>query len=137
MEKWCNQVAAEFLLPLTKVPSSVEKGQLGNLVSQFTKEFKVSSLVVLRRLRESGALSNAEFWAAFNSELERQKQSSVRKGAGGRFYASHALRLGQVFGTALIESTLEGKTSYTEAFRLSNLNKLETFDKMGEYLGVG
>ncbi|MFZ4526128.1 MAG: hypothetical protein ACOYOE_11440 [Chlorobium sp.] len=45
------------------------------------------------------------------------------------------LRLGRRFGEALVQSVQEGKTSYTEAYRLSDLNR-KTFqhyadDKFG------
>ncbi|MFA5506898.1 MAG: ImmA/IrrE family metallo-endopeptidase, partial [Vulcanimicrobiota bacterium] len=71
IENWCNAVAAEFLVPLAQVPSKVEDSRLYQVLNELTKKFKVSSLVILRRLRDAGALDQGQFWSAFNSELKR------------------------------------------------------------------
>jgi hypothetical protein len=36
----------------------------------------------------------------------------------------------------VVASTLEGHTPYTEAFRLLDLKKAATFDRLAEHLGV-
>ena len=41
------------------------------------------------------------------------------------------------FARALVESTLEGRTSFTETFRMLGMKKMATFNKLGRSLEVG
>lgn len=136
VEQWCNQVAAELLVPLALMPSRVEDGALFESVRELSRRFKVSTLVVLRRLHDSGALSKAQFWAAFNSERERLEHLAAEREPGGQFYPTHANRIGRILGRALASDALEGRTSFTEAFRLMAVKKLDTFEALARRFGV-
>jgi Zn-dependent peptidase ImmA (M78 family) len=138
IEEWCNTVAAEFLVPLAQTPRKVEDGQLYLVLNDMTKKFKVSSLVILRRLRDAGALDQGQFWSAFNSELKRiETMNEKSESKGGQFFATHALRLGHVFGAALAADALEGRTTFSEAMELMGVKKLDTFEELGRRFGVG
>ena len=53
-EVWCNAVAAEFLVPLVELRAELSNGeQLPRTVSRLARSFKVSTLVVLRRLLDA------------------------------------------------------------------------------------
>ena len=41
------------------------------------------------------------------------------------------------FARAMVVSTLEGRTSFTETFRMLCLGKMATFNELGRSLGVG
>ena len=47
-------------------------------------------------------------------------------GSGGDFYPTPGARVGQRFAHAVVASTLEGRSSFTEAFRLLGLKKMST-----------
>ncbi len=133
VERWCNQVAAEFL-----VPFSVLRGELrshvdiGSEASRLARRFKVSTLVILRRIFDAGGFSRAEFQGAYDAELKRLKD--LPKGSGGDFYLTQAARVSKRFARALVESTLEGHTLYRDAFRMLGISKVETFYELGHSL---
>ena len=61
----------------------------------------------------------------------------VPKGRGGDFYLTLGARVSKRFARALVVSTLEGHTAFTETFRMLGLKKMETFNELGRSLGVG
>ena len=72
VERWCNRVAAELLVPLSVVRAEYEpRNPMGEEVSRLARRFKVSTLVALRRIHDVGGLTRDEFWRAYREELER------------------------------------------------------------------
>lgn len=134
VERWCNQVAAEFLVPEEALRAEYGVGPALQAASRLARVFKVSSLVILRRLHEIGVLQRVEMWRAYDSELERLL--AVPRSSGGDFYLTQAARVGRRFARALVTSTLEGQTLYRDAFHLLGFSKLETFRELGRSVGV-
>jgi len=136
VERWCNQVAAELLVPLASLNETYDrKAALDAEVDRLARRFKVSTLVILRRMHDAGGLARRQFWAAYESELERLR--ALPRTSGGDFYLTLGARAGKTFARALVVSTLEGRTSFTEAFRLLGFKKMATFRELGQSLGVG
>jgi len=135
VERWCNQVAAEFLVPLNALRPEIRRAADPTEESnRLARVFKVSSLVLLRRMHDAGALGRDEMWAAYEAELDRLR--AIPKGSGGDFYLTQAVRVSKRFARALVSSTLEGQTLYRDAFRLLGFSKLETFRELGRNLGT-
>ncbi len=135
VERWCNQVAAEFLVPLNALRAEYRTGTaLQDESGRLARVFKVSSLVILRRLYDIGVLQRDEMWRAYEAELERLL--AVARSSGGDFYLTQAARVGRRFARALVTSTLEGQTLYRDAFHLLGFSKLETFRELGRSLGA-
>ncbi len=64
-EVWCNAVAAEFLVPLEALRSDLRRNEpLSDALSRLARTFKVSTLVILRRLLDAGWLTRERFDAA-------------------------------------------------------------------------
>lgn len=136
VERWCNQVAAELLVPLAVLRDEYnERAELRAEVSRLARRFKVSTLVILRRMHDAGGLTRQQLWAAYEAELDRLR--AIPKGSGGDFYLTLGARASKTFARALVISTLEGRTSFTEAFRLLGFKKMATFREVGQSLGVG
>lgn len=135
VERWCNQVAAEVLVPLAIISREYrEDSQLRVELDRLARRFKVSTLVILRRIHDVGGLNKDEFWQAYHEELERLL--GIARGSGGDFYLTQAARVSKRFARALVISTLEGQTLHRDAFRMLGFAKLETFKKLGRSLGV-
>ena len=136
VERWCNRVAAEMLVPLDVVRTEHRRSaRLRDEVGRLAKRFKVSTLVVLRRIHDAGGLTREAFWQEYKEEVDRLR--AIPRTSGGDFYLTIGARASKRFARALVVSTLEGQTSFTEAFRLLGLKKMATFHDLGSSLGVG
>ena len=135
IERWCNLVAAELLVPLDVLRDEYQKDNpLFDEANRLARRFKVSTLVILRRIYDAGGLKEEQFWKAYHEELEHL--SALPAGAGGNFYLTQGARVSKRFARALIANTLEGQTLYRDAFRMLGFSKLETFRDLGHTLGV-
>jgi Zn-dependent peptidase ImmA (M78 family) len=135
VELWCNRVAAELLVPLDLIRKEHRRtAELRPEMDRLARHFKVSTLVVLRRIHDAGGLSREQFWHAYEEEVKRLK--SIPRKSGGDFYLTQAARVSKRFARALVASTLEGHTLHRDAFRMLGFSKLETFRELGHSLGV-
>lgn len=138
-ERWCNQVAAETLVPLDSLRSKGFRPAAGlqDEIQRLTRVFKVSSLVILRRIHDAGWISRRQMWDAYDDELERlRKLAEKRKSPGGSFYNTQPVRLGRRFARSVVVSALSGQTLFTEAFHLLGIKKVSTLKDLGETLGI-
>lgn len=135
VEIWCNRIAAELLVPLALVREEYRRGEdLRDALERLARRFKVSTLVVLRRIHDAGGLTRDQLWRAYERELERLR--AVPRSTGGDFYLTQGARIGKRFARALVMSTLEGQTLHRDAFRLLGFSKLATFRELGHSLGL-
>jgi Zn-dependent peptidase ImmA (M78 family) len=135
VERWCNQVAAELLVPLSAVREEYHpKTELRAEVDRLARRFKVSTLVILCRIHDVGGLPRQQLWKAYEDEVERLQ--AIHRGSGGDFYLTQAARVSKRFARALVTSTLEGQTLHRDAFRLLGFSKLAMFQDLGRSLGV-
>ncbi|PKN71180.1 MAG: DNA-binding protein [Deltaproteobacteria bacterium HGW-Deltaproteobacteria-12] len=136
VERWCNRVAAEFLVPLDLIKHDFQKNaDLFDELNRLARRFKVSTLVVLRRIYDADGIAFNKFQQVYQMELERLI-NIVAKGGGGNFYLTQAARVSKRFARALIANTLEGQTLHRDAFRMLGFSKLTTFRELGQSLGV-
>jgi len=136
IERWCNQVAAELLVPLGLFRDEYDRrAELREETDRLARFFKVSTLVILRRMHDAGGLTKDEYWTAYDEELARLR--AFPKGSGGNFYLTLGARASKRFARALVVSTLEGRSSFTEAFRLLGFKKMATFGDLRQSLGMG
>ncbi len=136
-EAWCNAAAAEFLMPLETLRADLRLNEpLPDALSRLARAFKVSKLVVLRRLLDAGWLTRERFDVAWQQENQRLRTFGQAGNAGGDFYRTTVARVGRRFARALVVSTLEGQTLYRDAFRMLGVRKTETFSNLGREVGL-
>ncbi len=134
-EVTCNRVAAELLVPMNALRQEYRPARpVDEETARLSRLFKVSTLVILRRIADAGGLTREQFLAATETELERLKP--LRKSSGGNFYATTAARCGKRFARAVVSSTWEGHSSFTEAGRLLGIRNMKTLHELGVSLGV-
>ncbi len=135
VEAWCNRVAAEILVPLAALREEYRIGEeLEGALNRLARRFKVSTLVILRRLYDAGGLTRDQLRQAYAEELDRLR--AIPRSSGGDFYLTQGARVGKRFARALVVSTLEGQTLYRDAFHLLGFSKVATFRKLGNSLGI-
>jgi Zn-dependent peptidase ImmA (M78 family) len=136
-EQWCNAVAAEMLVPIAMMRQAFNRdAELGPEMQRLARRFKVSTLVILRRIHDIGALPRDAFWEAYDAELDRLRELGSRGGGGGNFHFTEAARVSGRFARAIVASTLAGQTLYRDAFRMLGFSKMQTFRDFGRSLGV-
>jgi Zn-dependent peptidase ImmA (M78 family) len=139
IERWCNQVAAEFLIPRGALQDfSLDFDDIATELKQLARRFKVSSLVSLRRLFDLGFLTAAQYRDEFRDELDRVLAIWEARGggSGGNFYNTKPIQASKRFTRAIIESTLEGQTLHRDAFQMLGFKKVATFNELAAHLGV-
>ncbi|MBL8202011.1 MAG: ImmA/IrrE family metallo-endopeptidase [Chromatiales bacterium] len=137
IERWCNQVAAELLMPMEEVRAAHRRNvPIPEAIQRLARDFKVSTLVALRRLFDAGYISRTALWQRYREEQERLRALKDRTSGGGDFYRSLSARTSKRFARAIVSSTLEGLTSFPDAFRMLGVRKTATFYEAARELGV-
>lgn len=135
IESWCNQVAAELLVPMAAFTAEIHEDEpLHDRLKRLARHFKVSTLVILRRLYDAGRMDRDAFFRAYRDELEHLRNIDANGSGGGDFYRTTVTRVSRRFARALVESTLEGRTLYRDAFRMLGIAKTSTFNELGRSL---
>jgi Zn-dependent peptidase ImmA (M78 family) len=135
VERWCNEIAAELLVPLEILRSDYDRSaDVATEMQRQARRFKVSTLVVLRRMADAGGLTRKQLREHYDAELQRL--AKLPQASGGNFYLTLGARASKRFTRALVVSTLEGRSSYTEALRLLGFKKMSTFQELGQSLGL-
>ncbi|TDX81470.1 uncharacterized protein DUF955 [Rathayibacter sp. PhB151] len=138
VEVWCNRVAAEVLVPLDAVRAEYRGEADVAELERLARIYRVSTLVVLRRIFDAAFLEWDEYRARHLEELARVRAFLERRrgGSGGDFYLSHPLKVSRLFARAVIVDTQEGRTLHRDAYSLLATKKAETFARLARELGV-
>lgn len=136
-EAWCNEVAAELLVPIEilRIEHQRDSALLGE-IQRLARFFKVSTLVVLRRLYGAELISQQSMRQAYRMEENRIREYESQKSSGGDFYRTLGSRTSKRFARAMVASTLEGLTSFPEAFRMLGMRSATTLFRTAKELGV-
>ena len=139
IETWCNEVAAEFLMPSELVSEKfntlVDENDVEKKIKRLARYCFVSRLAIIVRLNRLNLLSDEQFRHFFGKEIKglgetRQEPAS----AGGDYYRNVLVRCSYKFSRTLVESTLAGQTSFTKFLRLLDVTGESALERMAEHL---
>jgi len=136
VEQWCNQVAAEFLVPAAELPEAWDHAEQSKDPYQaLAARFKVSTIVVARRVLDLGIISKKQFLQFYDRyQKDERRKKETQKNKGGDFWNTQNVRVGQRFGSAVVRAAKEGRLLYREAYQLTGLRG-KSFDRFAENLG--
>lgn len=133
-EAWCNRVAACVLLPDEALTAFNEATTVQDYRA-LARRFGVSAEVVLHRLHGARRIDEERYGELLEA-VRADYGGEKRRSGGGNYYNTLTARLGRSFATAIVTSTLEGRTGFTESFRMIGTHKREVFDKLARHLQV-
>jgi len=137
VERWCDRVAAEVLVPLEAFRAEYNTSSaVVNEMQRLARVFKVSTLVVLRRMNDVRGFDRSWFWPVYQAEEQRLMGIVANRSGGGDYYNTTTARISRRFTRAIVTSTLEGRSTFTEAFRLVGCRRMSTFAELGNRVGV-
>ena len=134
-ERFCNQVAAEFLVPQRALAKYWPAAR--NSASPYqavARNFKVSAIVAARRLPDLNLIDRDTFWDSYDN-FKGQGVSTPSASGGGNFWNTQRWRIGPRFAGAVARAAKEGRLSYREAYSLTDL-KGDAFERMPEEMGI-
>ncbi len=134
IEKWCNQVAAEILVPLEMLRQTLPASEPLRKTDELARRFKVSTLVILRRVFDAGSIPWDVFQTAYQDESARLR-AMTKSASGGDFYLTQSARVSRRFARALVADTLEGRTLFRDAYQMLGVKRQAAFEGLGRTLG--
>lgn len=125
-EAFVNKVTAEILVPKTIFENSVNQSlintQLDELVRVLSEKFKVSELVIIRRLYDMKFINkkthNAKLEELQNKFDQILKNKSKSSSGGGDYYNNLNFRVDKKFFSYVQRALQQNRISYTDAFKI-------------------
>ena len=122
IEQFCDKCTAEFLVPAEDIKISIPKTNLEELA----RHFKVSKIVILRRLLDTSLITQQEFIEKLKIYMKKKKNT---QGSGGDFYHTIPHRLSKRFLHILNSAVKNNTILFRDALRITNLSA-KTYDNL-------
>lgn len=124
IEKLCDQVAAEFLVPKNTFENIWSENPNIKMASRY---FKVSEIVIARRALDLGKMTKAQFFAFYEEYINREFDKKNIQSSGGDFYSTARKRLSITFAHHIERAVKSGDLLYRDAYKLTSM-KGDTFN---------
>lgn len=137
IEVLCNAVAAELIVPkevfLDSWDSRAE--DVYAFITKMARQFRCGETIIARRALDCKKISRAEYNRVTQTAIDNYRvMKESKESSGGNYYKTMGSRLDGNFVKALCESIGMGRTSYTEACRLTNTSS-KTFSQIAREFG--
>ena len=137
VEIMCNAVAGELL-----VPKSVFLGKWDDdeediyaVITELAGYVGCGESVIARKALDCKKITKDIYNKIVQTAIDNYNQMKEnREKSGGNYYNTMGSRLDGNFVKALCESISMGRTSYTEAYRLTNTSR-KTFSEVAQHFG--
>lgn len=133
LEVLCNAVAGELMVPVDAFKKEWKDTSVQNRMEKITilaRKFRCGESVIARKALDCKKINKALYEIIINEAIDAYK--TMRENgvsSGGNYYNTTKSRLDSCFIRALCESIASGRTTYSEAYRLTNTSR-KTFEKV-------
>jgi Zn-dependent peptidase ImmA (M78 family) len=137
LETICNATAAELLVPnayFVNKWNSQPSSAINNKIRDLAGYFKCGIITIARRALDNKYIDQSRYEKIASTVIADAKKREKKNG-GGDYYNTAISRYGRYFILALDSSIREGKTTYTEAFGLTNTTR-KTFDTLVDKIRI-
>lgn len=119
IERKCNEIAAEFLIPAAGFPAQWHAADtLSDNADRLSRVYKVSRIVIVRRALDLGLIDQASYGRFYAMEAARWSDTTATE--GGSFHNNLPLRNGQRFTRAVVNQAVSGSMLLRHAASLLN-----------------
>jgi Zn-dependent peptidase ImmA (M78 family) len=134
VEKFCDQAAAEFLVPSREM-QAVWPGvkREPDVFERLARHFKVSPIVAGRRAMDMRLVSRDAFFDFYSAYTRGERKRA--DASGGDFYRNQNSRVGEAFAIRVIRAAMGGRLSFKQAYDLTDLRG-GAFQRYAKRLGV-
>lgn len=144
-EQWCNEVAAEFLVPsehlkaqlIDRTVSPSYSEDLIELIEELSRIYRCGTLVILAGLKRIGKVSRSDFSELYGQELDRLKSIIALQrqvSSGGNINYIRRFRIGESFSRAVIRELNAGKLQPMYALSLTGIKSMNSLEHYAEFI---
>lgn len=135
----CNAVAGDLIVPkrvfLNEWKTNVNSLDVYETITKLASYFRCGEIVIARKAMDCQKIKQEVYHQVVQVAIDNYRQMKEQKErSGGNYYNTMGVRLDACFVRALCESINMGRTSYTEAYRLTNTSR-KTFSDIAQRLG--
>lgn len=123
MERFCNSVAADFLVPTSILVSHWDAPTSSPYakVQAMARVCKVNFVVVARKVRDVGLITEENYIALYR-QYKSELPVTAKSGKGGDYYNNKQYKLGAVFSDAIRSAVHSDYLSYRDAYDLTGMS---------------
>ena len=122
VERFCDQAAAEFLVPAAKIRTAWRRSaEVADSIQEQARHFKVSPIVIGRRAMDLSLIEPEEFFNFYHEYTQKEYRAQKSGASGGDFYNNQNTRVGRLFASRVIHAAKEGRIGFKEAYDLCGL----------------
>lgn len=133
IEIWCDQAAAEFLVPARELKAYWPRVRHEETpFYAIARHFRVSPIVAGRRTMDLRLVNRETFFTFYHEYIAKERRKST---SGGDFYKNQNNRVGELFAVQVISAAKSSRVSFREAYDLTGLRG-DAFQNYASYLGM-
>ncbi len=124
MERFCNTVAADFLVPTDILASRVDNcmDDVYPALQDLTHICKVNFVVVARKAKDTGFIDEDTFFRVYRRYKDGMPEVAKLGKGGGDYFNTKQYRLGSVFSEAVLTAVHSDYLSYRDAYDLTGMS---------------